>query len=374
MPDSSSRPRELRLDGRRALGVLDAAYRLDLDEDAWLDGLTGAIAPAIDEGSGVHAFFVERGRLSGPRLHGGDPAWAASWREVWWEALIEPMDVATIDSLSNFGPLSYTRDLYAATARSVPTFDLLLGSVGASQLDEGLPPSVGRYPDSLNLVAIDVCARGVAICANRERRSEEPPAAAAVERAGLLAAHVAAAIRLRALRPAERSILDSSDVVLSDRGAVVDVRPGAELDSRLDELRHAAQTVVRSRRESGDDADGRASLALWQVLFAKTFSVVDVFERDGRRYLVANRNRPAPKSALARLLTPRELQVVTLVRRGRSNKLIGYELGIEPSTVANHLASASEKLGVHGTRELIAALRASEDAHVEVPTSEGADS
>ena len=46
--------------------------------------------------------------------------------------------------------------------------------------------------------------------------------------------------------------------------------------------------------------------------------------------------------------------VIELATRGKSNKLIAYELGIAPSTVATHIASAKRKLGVRTRVELIA--------------------
>jgi DNA-binding NarL/FixJ family response regulator len=52
-------------------------------------------------------------------------------------------------------------------------------------------------------------------------------------------------------------------------------------------------------------------------------------------------------------LTPRELQVVALLRRGCINKEIAQELGIMEDTVKKHLQSVFAKLGVH-RRALVA--------------------
>lgn len=54
-------------------------------------------------------------------------------------------------------------------------------------------------------------------------------------------------------------------------------------------------------------------------------------------------------------LTPRELQVVELLRRGCSNKEIARDLGIMEDTVKKHLQSVFAKLGVH--RRALVALR-----------------
>ena len=45
-------------------------------------------------------------------------------------------------------------------------------------------------------------------------------------------------------------------------------------------------------------------------------------------------------------LTPREIEVLRLVARGRSNKLIGLDLGIGESTVKTHLLKVFDKLEV----------------------------
>jgi DNA-binding CsgD family transcriptional regulator len=52
-------------------------------------------------------------------------------------------------------------------------------------------------------------------------------------------------------------------------------------------------------------------------------------------------------------LTTRELQVVQLLGRGRSNKAIAHELGISPRTVEVYRAKAVKRLGLRTTAELL---------------------
>ena len=55
------------------------------------------------------------------------------------------------------------------------------------------------------------------------------------------------------------------------------------------------------------------------------WTLVDRYERDGRRYIVAREGAARTRGAAA--LSERERQVVALASLGRSNKLIAYELG-----------------------------------------------
>ena len=57
--------------------------------------------------------------------------------------------------------------------------------------------------------------------------------------------------------------------------------------------------------------------------------------------------RPAQRAAWPRGLTDREVAVLRLVARGKSNQEIGTLLGISPRTVKNHVAHAYDKIGVY---------------------------
>jgi len=55
-------------------------------------------------------------------------------------------------------------------------------------------------------------------------------------------------------------------------------------------------------------------------------------------------------------LSKRELEVVVLVREGRSNKIIAEQLFISPQTVKDHIRHMMRKVGVNSRTALIAAL------------------
>ena len=95
------------------------------------------------------------------------------------------------------------------------------------------------------------------------------------------------------------------------------------------------------------------ALSLWDALVDGRWSLVDHVDTDGRRFVVARRNPPGTD---LRALGLRGRAAVAMAVQGRSNKEIGFELGLDASTVAGHLRSAQAKLGVGSRRELIALL------------------
>jgi DNA-binding NarL/FixJ family response regulator len=54
-------------------------------------------------------------------------------------------------------------------------------------------------------------------------------------------------------------------------------------------------------------------------------------------------------------LTKRELEILKLVQRGRHNREIAQEMGIEEKTVKNHINNIYSKLGIASRVEAMAA-------------------
>jgi DNA-binding CsgD family transcriptional regulator len=154
-----------------------------------------------------------------------------------------------------------------------------------------------------------------------------------------VAAHVAAGLRLRRGKAPMAA-------VLSPTGKVEHAEDAAK--GSLEALRDGARAMVDAQRS----ADVPSGLEAWRALVDGRFSLVDQFDHDGKRYVVAFRNDPAPPSLHASL-TDREAQVLGYLAQGHANKLIGYELGLSPSTVAMHLSNASAKLGAKSRVELV---------------------
>ena len=90
---------------------------------------------------------------------------------------------------------------------------------------------------------------------------------------------------------------------------------------------------------------------MWKSLTDGRWSLVDWFDSDDRRFVLALPN--APKVIDPRGLSERESLVVTYAVQGDSVKLIGYRLGISKATVSGVLKRAMRKLGVKTRAQLI---------------------
>jgi DNA-binding CsgD family transcriptional regulator len=85
------------------------------------------------------------------------------------------------------------------------------------------------------------------------------------------------------------------------------------------------------------------------------WSLVDWFDTDGRRFVLAKPN--APHIGDPRGLTEREAQVATYAALGDYGNIIGYRFGLSNSTVSRLLKSAMHKLGVKTQAELVEKMR-----------------
>jgi DNA-binding CsgD family transcriptional regulator len=131
---------------------------------------------------------------------------------------------------------------------------------------------------------------------------------------------------------------------------------GSALPRAVHIVRDAAVAIDRATRQLRL-RDAAEALRLWEALGDGRLVVVDEFERDGRRYVIA-RARPgvtAPPPDAA--LTKREREVATYAALGHANKLIAYQLGVSVSTVATHLMAAARKLRAPSRAALIASMK-----------------
>lgn len=353
------------MDGRATLDVLRAAYRLDVAEAAWVEGIARALAPPLDAGLGVQTFLCDlrtaRPELRHARLDGGTEAWATVWRQNWLEPHIASLSHTQLAQVLAFAPVSRAADLWEGVSRAEPTYGELLRRLAREGWADALGPVVAAekstsdaaeraddklfYPDSLNVVALDPSGVGVAVVANRSERARPGASERELERFAGVAAHLTAALRLRLRHDHPRDALDGAEVVFDRSGRLVHAE-GEGLASR-----EALSAAVAARASVRADHSSGEVLARWRALHEGRWSLVDVREADGKTWTLACPN--VPSAARLEQITQREREVVALLALGRSNKAIAYELGISASTVATLVARARWKLGAKSAADLV---------------------
>jgi DNA-binding CsgD family transcriptional regulator len=322
------------------LSIIEAAYAEVDDADAWLDGALAAMHAQLDEGGGVLArrFHVRP-----------DSVWQGVTRAIG----VSPEEVAATDRAAAF-----LKDLPVPEAMAVARqmFPLAPVATRLSQLI-GRPMMtklVTDYPrpvkDSLGIIAADPSGHGCVFFRNEHQpRPLSGRATALWER---IAAHLVTGYRLA------REGQGRAEAVLDPAGKVLH-REDEVTRNDASTLSEAAKGIDRARGRLRRVDPDRA-LALWQGLVSGRWSLVDQFDHDGRRFVVAKRNAISPRKWKA--LSPREAQILAYLAEGQAPKLIGYQLGLSTSTVSTDVARMIRKLSVSSRLELITAYRAYDGA------------
>lgn len=316
------------------VALLEATYRVEQPPAEWLAGVLQAARPSLDRGGGVDGYFVDcsEGFRAWGRLELGGRRRAARWR-AWMDAVPDALK----RRIHVFAPVGYTASLPEDTGEAQAWFQ------------------ERAWAGMLGVNALDARIKGVTLVGHDAARSQPPPDAETLSRWTRLGAHVAAGARLlEALSP-------TPDAVLAPDGRVLHVEASAQSPLARRALRDATVEIDRVRSRRGR-ADGDDVLRRWSALVAGRWTLIDSFERDGRRYILARPNAPT-RQAEAKL-SPREAQAAHAAGLGHPDKLIAYELGTSPSTVSNLLARARRKLGLRNRVELVQWAR---DASSRVP-------
>jgi DNA-binding CsgD family transcriptional regulator len=325
-----------RLRPEKVAAFLEAAYDLDADDQAWLVGVMeaaravwgrkGPAHGAVYDASDVGAFRVEA-------IH-----------------LVDFPDNAAehvYDGLRLFTPA-----LVARTFRS-----LLVGKTRAVGMPEMLPfhAAMDRYgyQDAMAINGLEPDGFGVFV--GLWWRNPEDLAAGELELLRRMAHHLAAGRRcrrrLRESQP-DRPKLDATEgaeAILDAKQRVVHATGSARDKDSQGELIDASRARDRARASGGESVE---SLRRWRPLTKARWTLVDSFETNGARYIVARENQATVPGLEA--LTERERQAVAYVALGQSTKEAAYALGISDVTVRVLLARAATKLGVRTRRELLA--------------------
>ncbi len=329
------------------IGAIEAAYDDSGDDDAWLERIARIIAPAFGAGTApTTAFVFDMGALPGEHLL----AFASVGPSPITREQMKMLQAqATPEELRR----SYQCDMFTRLSRVV----------GDDRASYGVRRS-GMVPtgtlDPLGLRANVTPERGVVV-------TTLVPWGFRLRHRTLwvrLAAHVGAGMRLREQRRARGP--DGAAAVLTPSGKLE--HGTTETQSARTDLAHAAKAIDKARgkmrRVDPDEASG-----LWRAMVRGEWSLVDWFDHDGKRFLLAHDNRiakePTPQLSL------REHQVVACAAMGHSNKLIAYDLGIAAGTVAVLLARAAAKLGVSTRADLIRVFREGGTVTPPSPSSPG---
>ena len=137
--------------------------------------------------------------------------------------------------------------------------------------------------------------------------------------------------------------------VLDPLGHIVHAEGEASDKDARHTLGLLTRNIDRARTASaGRDAE---ALAVWEGLVDGRWSLVEQFDSDGRRFMLAHKN---PEGVVdPRGLTDLESRIARLAARGYSDKLVAYHLGIAEGTVSSQLTRAVRKLGLSGRAELV---------------------
>lgn len=309
-----------------AIGVVEAAYAVERSEQAWLEGICEAACPLGAAGLGVIVATYDSNSVSFSRrlvarLGGTDEVMAGFER---------------LDDAASRDP-----------AESPWLHRRLICETSSERLRRlGLPTNLialaggGGARDCFVFQGVEPSGRGLCVMAMQQEVSSVPSRTRNLWRR--VAVHLSAALRLRraAEVAASPEAAPRADAIF-DRGRLVHVERSVE--GKLPALREAVAAVDRARSPAAHD-DPAHALELWAGLFAGEYSLVDRFDTDGRRFLVAKRN--APELADDRALTRRERHAVVALLQCQTQSLAAYALGLSPSTLRTHLLRAMRKLGV----------------------------
>jgi DNA-binding CsgD family transcriptional regulator len=205
----------------------------------------------------------------------------------------------------------------------------------------------------------EVGARGVAFThVSRTTGAAPDGAIASIVKAGVPGGHGVVRVSAPALvgviarASARRGVVLSFTLAAGARVARRDVRAWSRFAVHLGAALHLHDRVAgRLRRVADDEA-----AAIAGALARGEWTAIDRFDAGGRRFVIAIKNAPAG-GRRGEALTAREAEAAALLARGHANKLIAYEMGRSPSTIAGLLATACEKLGVDSTLELAEVVR-----------------
>jgi DNA-binding CsgD family transcriptional regulator len=320
----------------RAAPVLEAIYRIDLPLDEWLAGIVAETSASANGAiHAAHAFEVGPGLDVRIRAIVGDaPEINRGFRDA-----VPDLDPAVFARTALSGKRAFSlRGIYKTKVPPALRAFLRQFSMRDTWQANGTSSDRGGAILAFGLPAIAQLPRGIEASWGR------------------IGSHLAAAHRLR--DRLERGGPLPSACILTPGGRVVHAEGPGQAASEREVLRDAARAIDRARTRAYRN-DPEHVLAAWRALVGGRWSLLDAFESDGRRLMVAKVNEPAALDRPAADALPlRARQVAMRLARGEANKVIAYELGVSASTVAWHVRKLAERIGVRTRVELVQRLAA----------------
>jgi DNA-binding CsgD family transcriptional regulator len=303
------------------IGLIEQGYLPRVDRAAWLRGITPLFRPFLDPDQiALISYFLPPSEL--PFLSVGPNCRVPS----------EEFKQAFMQAIASRPPEQVERVMRAARTPGLYTITEALGELPVNPLHDRI-----TLVDSPGVVVHTADGPPAVIAGYVSDPFPIDSSLRALWRR--IAVHLGAGCRLSG-RPSSTDAQDVESVVSPD-GRVLDASKPLAGTTARERLRAAVRAVDRARTRRGR-ADPEAALELWRGLFSGRWSLVDHFDSDGKRFLLARRNDPdAPGPPPLPL---RQRQILFYVGAGWSNKEVGYALGLSSSTVAVHLHRALRSL------------------------------
>lgn len=318
------------------LDCLAAAYRVDLDGEAYVRNVVEKAVPLLDRGLGVMAYTYEVREGAPPVID--HFVTSQRFEPEWLMRFYEAVAASGLDSRpENPAGFEAWGHLLCDQASRVPGMRPFLPHFA----------HIGGARDTFAVNARDASGRGLWIGA--PLRTTAKVSAEKVTLFTRFAAHLTAATRVRrnAMGAAPRSA-----AILSPDGELLDAAGGDAVVDARQLLRRATLAFDQARTKKAR-ADVATATQRWRPLVDSRWSLLDDFDTDGRRFVVAVENGP-PTRPPRRDLSEREHQVMTQAHLGHTDKVIAYELGLSASTVRVLLHRAARKLGASSRKDALA--------------------
>lgn len=322
----------------RPIDVVEAAYDLESDEQKWLARVLRAVMPDLDLGRGATAHIARMtpsGWLRSPPVASG--------------ALRERL--AAVASLNAGAPPAIWEALFAEVAVFVSVTEQLRRNapraLGPAKL---LAQEVTPLVDCIGAFASTVGGSSLQIYVPSAMELVIHPRTARAWRVILL--HLGTALRLRdRLQPDLASSTGREpEAVLSPSGRLHHAEGPATSNRARRRLVDAVKRIEEARGALRR-RDPAAALALWEGLIDGRWSLVDRWESDGRRYLVAHANQPGELTD-PRALGATERMYLEYHVRGASTAEIAMALGCSAATVGRALSSIKRRFRLSSREEL----------------------